>query len=148
MAAVFPKAFPPMVNAAIIAVISKLVINRFRWKEFAKMVDKATPAEPLIIPHISPITSLQKLDAFSLFLISFTAILAPRTCLVAIELKVFKSATVTLIPIISNKIPIPINNKIIIIATILVALGIMVSEKSEKIKEMKKAKIVTVSIHL
>ena len=41
-----------------------------------------------------------------------------------------------------------INNKIIIIATILVALGIIVSEKSEKIKEMKKAKIVTVSIHL
>ena len=78
----------------------------------------------------------------------FQQLLAPRTCLVAIELKVFKSATVTLIPIISNKIPIPINNKIIIIATILVALGIIVSEKSEKIKEMKKAKIVTVSIHL
>ena len=143
IAVAFPIALPPIVRAAIVAVINKLTINKFKFKLAASILDKATPADPLIIPQISPITSLQKLDAFSLFWISLTASRAPLTCLVAIELKVFISATVIAIPIISNIIPIPINSKMQMVATMLFALGIVVSETKENTNEMNKARVMT-----
>ena len=99
--------------------MNKVVINRLRWNAFDKILAKATPAEPLIIPQISPITSLQKLEVLDALWISFTAKLAPFILFVAIELNVFISATVTLIPIISKIIPIPITSKRIKISKII-----------------------------
>ena len=58
IAILLPKALPPMVKAAIIAVTNKVTINILISKVLAKKVAIITPAEPDIIPHISPITSL------------------------------------------------------------------------------------------
>ena len=140
-------ALPPIVNAAIIAVITSVVINISKLFDDDNIAANATPADPDTIPHISPITSLQKLDAFSLFFINLTASLAPLTFLVAIELNVLISATVIDIPTISNIIPKAINNKIIIVATILLACSVIPSEKKENAIEIKNANTVTVIIH-
>ena len=106
------------------------------------LVDKITAiealVEPLTIPHISPITSLQKLETFSAFFISFTANLAPLTFLAAMELKVLGSATVILTPMISNNIPNPINNKINIRLIKILTLGIIDSDSNEKVRDIAK----------
>lgn len=58
-------AFPPIVSAAIIAVIISPTqkISRSYVSEMVAVI--VTPADPEIIPHISPITSLQNDDTLS-----------------------------------------------------------------------------------
>src|SRR5699024_4036834 len=68
-------------------------------------------ALPLIIPVISPITSLQKLANLSAFLVIETASLAPTTFSAAIALYGNSFAAVAATPSISNKIPTITNNK-------------------------------------
>ena len=65
----------------------------------------------------------------------------------AIELNVFISATVTLIPIISNKTPIPITINSKIMLNTIPTFDITVSDKNEKAIDIKKAVIVIVSTH-
>ena len=72
-----PNAFPPMVQAAIKAVINRLVNNMFQWNVATKIVTIVTPVAPLIMPQISPMTSLQKLDTLLAFLIRRIARRAP-----------------------------------------------------------------------
>jgi hypothetical protein len=71
------------------------------------------PAAPLIIPHISPTTSLQKFETKSAFLISCKAWRAPRILFEAIEINGTSEAAATAIPIISKITPIKIINNII-----------------------------------
>ena len=113
MAILFPKAFPPIVKAAIKLVIISVTVNIFNFNFEAKSIPIVPAAVPDKIPHISPMTSLQKLDTLELFSISFNATRAPLTFLAAIEWNTFLSATVTDIPIISKIIPNTINNKTI-----------------------------------
>ena len=64
-AVVFPNDFPPIVNDAINDVVTRFVINRFILNALDIPEDIITPAEPDIIPQISPITSLQNDDTFA-----------------------------------------------------------------------------------
>ena len=57
----FPIALPPIVKAAIKAVITKLVINGFKLKVDVNVAATITPAEPETIPQISPIITQDKL---------------------------------------------------------------------------------------
>ena len=70
---------------------------------------------PLMIPHISPITSLNTLDTRPAFFISISELFAPFIFEDAIELNGFSSATVTATPSISNTIPMAIINAITVV---------------------------------
>ena len=91
-----PIAFLPIVRDEIIEVNNKDRIKKFIFSAVLNLVDMAIQHAPDITPHISPITSLQKLDTLSVFCLNFTASFAPLTFLAAIELKTL---------IISNIIP-------------------------------------------
>ena len=54
-----PIAFPPIVIDATSAVTTSVTINTSTLRALASAPDTITPAEPEMIPHISPITSLQ-----------------------------------------------------------------------------------------
>lgn len=142
MAKLFPNAFPPIVKAATKDVTISVTISKFQENLDDKIIAIDEASAPLIIPQISPITSLQKLDSFSAFFINVTAKGAPLTFLDAIELNVLISATVTLIPIISNSTPIniTISNNIILIN--IPTLDITISDNNEKPIDIQKATIV------
>ena len=70
-----PIALPPIVNAAINAVIISIGIILSVFSFNTNIADIVAPQEPDIIPHISPITSLQKLETLSLFLINLMFLL-------------------------------------------------------------------------
>ena len=89
IAILLPTALPPIVIDATNAVIINDTIKRLKLNLFDIIIAIDTAVDPEIIPQISPITSLQKLDTFSAFLINFTASFAPLTFFEAIELKVF-----------------------------------------------------------
>ena len=131
MATLLPIAFPPIVKEATKPVINNVVISIFidNLLETINAIDEDNA--PLIIPQISPITSLQKLDNFSEFFINLTPTLAPLTFFDDIELKVFKSATVTLIPIISNITPSEITINKITMLIIIPTLDIITSDNKE-----------------
>ena len=112
------------------------------------VTDKIAPVEPDTIPHISPITSLQKEDTCAAFFLNFTATLAPLTFLDAIEWKGDSSAAVTATPTISNKIPIPINKIKIMIPIHIFTFGITVSDNNENIIDKEKAITDILIIHL
>ena len=76
-----------------------------------------------------------------------TAFLAPFIFLELIACNGSSSVEVTATPIISNTIPMAINNNNIIIPTNRFTFGIMVLELKEKINDIKKAKNVTVITH-
>lgn len=74
IAIIFPIAFPAIVNEEIKAVNSADIIAKFvKLRLVANRYIIPLPIAPEIIPHISPITSLQKLDTFSAFLQRNTA---------------------------------------------------------------------------
>ena len=68
----FPIALPPTVKDEINELFTKVVRTTFINKEFAIYIDNIAPQEPLIIPHISPITSLHILAILGEFLINLT----------------------------------------------------------------------------
>ena len=148
IAILFPIALPPIVIDATKAVMIKETNNKLISNLLDNTMAIDAEVEPLMIPHISPITSLQKLDTFSAFFINFTPNLAPLTFLEAIELKVFSSATVILTPIISNNIPKPINTNIKTKLMKMFTLGIIVSDNKEKNNDIKKVITVIFIIQL
>ena len=147
MAILLKNAFPPIVNDAVIAVIinpmySGLIFNLFDREEVI-----VTPAEPDIIPQISPITSLQKDDTLSAFFLNDTAFLAPFIFFELIACSGSSFVDVTATPIISNIIPMAINSNRIKIPINKFTFGITMLEPKENINDIKKAKNVTVTIH-
>lgn len=143
IAKLLPKALPPMVKAAMRLVTNRLINSGL--KEVMEVRERAmvTPAPPDKIPHISPITSLQNDETRALFFIKDKAVFDPRIFFEAIELKTFGSATVTLTPTISKKIPKMMKVTSTIIDTIVVAFETTVSEKNDKTKDIIKAIRVT-----
>ena len=99
-----------------------------------------------MIPHISPITSLQKLDTLSAFCLNERACLAPFIFYAFILCIGVISAAVTATPIISKTIPKIIKNVIINIPITTLTFGISNSDKSEKTIEIINAIIVILTI--
>jgi|GEM_PF-2343827 len=100
----FAKAFPPTVNAAIIAPVM-VSISEILPLEANSLYTMEVPATPLTTPHISPITSLQKLDTRGALRIRIKDCLAPLIFLEAMEWKGVSSAAITAMPITSNTTP-------------------------------------------
>ena len=148
IAKLFPIAFPPIVIEAIIAATTNPTISIFKLNVLDNIAVIVVPAAPEIIPHISPITSQQKLETLSELFLNFTAILAPFTFLEFIEWKTASSAVVTDTPIISNNIPSITNNNVIIIPSHSDKLGIVISETNDSEKEITNDNITIVIIHL
>ena len=78
-AKLFPIALPPIVSAAIVAVVINPTGSIGIFVILLINAVIVTPAEPETTPHISPITSQQKEDTFSSFFLNLTAILAAFT---------------------------------------------------------------------
>lgn len=144
----FEIAFPPIVSEAIVAV----TINP--TNKMSKLYDSdialviVTPAEPDMIPHISPITSLQKDDTLSAFFLNNTAFLAPFIFLELIAFRGLSVVEVTATPIISNIIPIDMNSIRIIIPITIFTFDNVNSDINEKTNEMINANTVIVMGHL
>lgn len=85
MAIFFPKAFPPMVSAAIVAVTINEVITGSSANDFAMFDAIKTLNDPEITPQMSPMTSLQNDPTLSAFRLKVTATLAPLTFLALME---------------------------------------------------------------
>ena len=79
----FPKAFPPTVSEATIALIMNCK-SKFKLYFSVIFIVKSAAIEPLITPHISPITSAQILETLDEFLISFIYVFAPFIFLLAL----------------------------------------------------------------
>lgn len=143
----FPQAFPPIVSAAIKLVTIKLVKTGLSEYIEDREVAIVIPAPPESIPHMSPMTSLQKLETWEFIFMSFKAVLAPFTFFEAIELKTFLSATVTLIPTMSKRMPRSTNIKRTIKLIKTGRLEIRASENIDSTSEITKAIMVTSIIH-
>lgn len=59
-----PRALPPIVNAATNPVVNNVIASIFKLSFVDNIIAIDDDNAPLIIPHISPITSLQKLIVF------------------------------------------------------------------------------------
>ena len=148
MATPLPAAFPPIVNDAIKAVIHKVTGRTGILKVLAIESATVTPAEPEIIPQISPITSLQKDETLLAFFLNNTAVLAPFTFLAPIEWNGFSSAVETATPIISKIIPNKINIITKTIPKSILAFGNTNSDTKEKQNDITNANTVMITIHL
>ena len=104
------------------------------------------PIEPLTMPAMSPITSLQKFEITEELEVHHRAVFAPFTFFAAIELKVVGFAVVTETPIISKIIPVKIKSSKIIIATKTLSSDVAVSETTERAAEIAKDIIKTFTI--
>lgn len=94
---------------------------------------------PLTIPHMSPITSLHILDILFAFLIKYTPSLEPLIFLELLAWNVASFPVSTAVPIISNIIPIIINNNATTINKIeLLNFDINILDAELKIKAIKK----------
>lgn len=144
MAMFLKMAFPPIVNEAIVAVIINPTQKTFKSKFLEIDAAIVTPAEPDIIPHISPITSLQNDDTLAAFFLNDTAFFAPFIFLELMECNGSSSAEVTATPIISKIIPMMININSISIPVRRFTLGMVVSDINENISEIIKASPVTI----
>lgn len=102
-----PIAFPPTVIAATNALIINWISNAI-WKFSVILIEISALIAPLNTPHISPITSAQKLATFEAFFIRCIDCLDPSTFFVAFAWNSSSFATVTATPIISKIIPIKI----------------------------------------
>lgn len=142
-----PIALPPTVsedtNPAINAP-SNAVSRLGLFSRILKTI--AAPIAPLIIPQISPTTSLQKLDALSAFFKSPTASFAPFILLAAMEFTGTTGHAVIATPIMSNRTPIDIINTSMIKEVIILALIIKVSEIKLKIIAKRNVKKVMMII--
>ena len=143
----FPNDFPPIVNAAIIDVVIRLIINRFILNFDDIVVDIITPADPDMIPHMSPITSLQNDDTLALFWSRFIAVLAYEIFFEFIEWNGFMSHVVIATPTMSNIIPISINIINIIVLAIMFTFGIIISDDSENMNDIMNAIIIILIVH-
>lgn len=141
-------AFPPIVNAAIMAVIISPIQNISRLYVFDMVAVIVTPAEPDMIPHMSPITSLQNDDTLSAFFLNDTAVFAPFIFFELIAFNGLSVPDVTATPTMSNSIPIPINNSNIIILSSRFTFDNVISDISENMNDMQNAKMVIVISHL
>lgn len=141
-------ALPPIVRADTIDVAKRDIIRKFIFSVLLKLLAIATQQAPDITPHISPITSLQKLDTLSVFFLNVTANLAPLTFLAAIELNTLRLDAVTATPIISKIIPRPIKNKISIIPNTDGIFGIRLSDAKDIIIDKVNASIIILIIQL
>ena len=141
-------ALPPIVRADTIAVDSSDIIKKFIFNTLLKLVDMATQQAPDITPHISPMTSLQKLDTLSVFFLNVTASFAPFTFLEAMELKTLKLDAVTETPIMSKIIPKAMKNNTNIIPKKAGILGSKLSDVKDINKDNVKAIITILIIQL
>lgn len=144
MAIFLKMAFPPIVSEAIVAVIISPTQNMFRFSALDKEEAIVTPAEPEIIPHMSPMTSLQNDDTLAAFFLNDTAFLAPFIFLELMEWSGSSLAEVTATPIISKIIPIVIKIRSINIPTTIFTFGMVISDIKENINDIIKASPVTI----
>ncbi len=100
----FPRALPPTVTPATKPVITSESKKPVVPENGSEAIIIAA-VDPLIMPQISPITSLHILETFSAFLTSQRASFAPRTRFEDIALKGFSEALVVATPKISKIIP-------------------------------------------
>src|SRR5699024_10044905 len=146
-----PSAFPPTVSAAI-----KLVKKTDKkscgdgsavpWISLEISNITIVNALPLIIPEISPMTSLQKLANLSAFLYMLTASLAPVTFSAAIACKGASFAAVDAMPSISKMMPIKTINSTMTSPMIQETLFNNEEEKLEKIAA--NTKVITAMVKL
>ena len=148
IAVVFPIDFPPIVIAAINDVVINVVINELVLSFCANVVDIITPADPEIIPHISPITSLQKDDTFAWFCNSFIAVFAYEIFFEFIEWNGFISQVVIATPTMSNIIPTKINSINIIMLATRFTFGIIISDDNENANDIINAIIIIFNVQL
>ena len=141
-------ALPPMVKADTIEVVNSDISKKFIFVILLIPDAIDTQQAPDITPHISPITSLQKLDTLSGFFLNVTASFAPFTFLEAMELNTLRLAAVTDIPIISNKIPNAIKNKTNIIPKNVGMLGSNISDDKDSNIDILNATVIIFIIQL
>ena len=137
-------ALPPIVRADTVAVASSDIIRKFIFNTLLRLLEIATQQAPDMTPHISPMTSLQKLDTLSVFFLNVTASFAPFTFLEAIELKTLRLDAVTETPIMSKIIPKAMKNNTNIIPK---KTGIFGSRLSD-VKDINKDKVKAITIIL
>lgn len=148
MAIPLPRALPPTVSAATDAVISRL--SKKLFKAGAVLIMYATTvaeAEPLIIPQMSPITSLQKFETLSLDFISFIARAECLTLRAAIEWKGDSVAVVTAIPTMSNNMPVRIIKSRMKSAIHIFTISITPLDSTVKNADMVKVIIMVLTTH-
>ena len=148
IAACFPIAFPPIVAAAIVAVVIKLVNNKFKLNFVDNVAAISTPADPDMIPQMSPITSLQNDDTFAELFIRFIPVFAYLILFEFIEWNGLISHVVIATPTISNIIPISMNITNIIILVIKFTFGITISDVSENMNDIINAMIIIFNVQL
>ena len=141
-------ALPPIVRADTVAVASSDIIRKFIFNTLLRLLDMATQHAPDMTPHISPITSLQKLDTLSVFFLNVTASFAPFTFLEAMELKTLRLDAVTDTPIMSKIIPKAMKNNTSIIPKKAGILGSKLSDVKDINKDRVKAIITILIIQL
>ena len=141
-----PRAFPPIVNPEISPVTITVTGKSGTDNISASDIDMTAPIEPLTIPAISPITSLQKFETAAAFAVHQMAVFAPLTFFAAIELNVDGLEVVTATPIISKITPVAIKRNNIIIATQILSSEVTVSETTDSnadiVKETKNIRII------
>ena len=147
MAILFDTAFPPIVSEAIIAVIISPTQKMSKLYVFDIVAVIVTPADPDMIPHMSPITSLQNDDTLSAFFLNDTAFFAPFIFFELIALSGLSVVDVTATPIISNIIPIVINNISMIIPISRFTFDRVNSDTNEKTNHITNANSVIVINH-
>jgi len=102
-----PKALPPTVKEAVDEISTTLKIDVFKSVLIEPIFKiKTAIVDPLIMPAMSPTTSLQKLETGPAWFISSKASFAPFIFLEAIELKGFLLAEATAMPMMSKMIPV------------------------------------------
>ena len=121
-------ALPPIVNDDTNDVANRDTIRKLIFRVVLMVLAMGTQQAPDITPHISPITSLQKLATLSVFFLKVTANLAPLTFLAAIELNTLMLEAVTDTPTISNMMPNVIKNNKRIISNMIGIFGNRLSD--------------------
>ena len=109
MATVLPRALPPMVRPEMRAVTPTLISTDSTPKAAWSRTTMTAAVVPLTMPQISPTTSLQTLETRPALRRSISASAAPFSLWEAMEWKGLGSAAVTATPMMSNKMPRPMN---------------------------------------
>ena len=142
-----PNALPPMVMAAIIALIS---IDTQKSKEGSNIILTVIAAEhaPDMMPHTSPMTSAHMFDTFSALFTKKIAVRDPGTFLDAIDKKGASSQDVTATAIPSNNILTVMSIIMTNIATKRLLLLAVISDKKLKNIVIKKDITVILIVHI
>ena len=134
---------PPIVSAEItldIAIVSHLC--QLSSRMVTSLTTIAAPHAPEMMPKMSPITSLQTLATFSLFLTSHIAVFAPYTFFDAIETMGVISHDVTATPMPSKSMLAVIRNSKSITVTIMLSAEDVISVR--KLMKADKNSVTTV----